>query len=74
MPQYVFLLKYSRIKRHQKQDTALQKKALEHNSYSLKSFRGGKRKSHELIVKNDKIVIPDGLQQQVVKKTLIRNA
>ena len=32
MPQYVFLLKYSKIERYQKQDTALQKKALEHDS------------------------------------------
>ena len=64
IPQYA---NYSRIERHQKQDTALQQKALEHDSYSLKSFCGGKRKSHELIVKNDKIVIPEGLQEQVVQ-------
>ena len=67
LPQYVFPLKYSRIERHQKQDAALQKKALEHPSYTLKLFCGGNRTAHKLIVKNNKIVVPKDLQQQVVQ-------
>ena len=55
MLQYVVLLKYSRIERHQKQDAAFQQKVFEHDSYSLKSFCGGKRNPHKLIVKNNKL-------------------
>ena len=51
--QYVFPLKYSRIERHQQKDAALQKKALTNDSYTLKTFRGGKTAPHKLIAKQN---------------------
>ena len=65
--QYVFPLKYSRIKHHQQKGAYLQKKALTNDSYTLKTFCGGKTTPHELIAKHDKIVISKDMQEQVVQ-------
>ena len=56
-----FPLTFSKIRNAQRSDAALLKLLQSNDAYSLKIFRGG-RKRCRLIVHNDKIVIPKTLQ------------
>ena len=61
-----FPLTFSKIHQAQLADTSLQRHALINDAYSLQTFRRG-GKNYELIVYQDKIVIPKILQQSTVE-------
>ena len=61
-----FPLTYKNIKHAQRHDHELLRSLEQKDTYSLKIFRGGGKK-RELIVYNDKIVIPKSLQRSTVE-------
>jgi hypothetical protein len=65
LPADSFPVKYRTIAKAQKKDAALLQKLLSHNNYREIPFRGGD-KTHDLICKNDKIVVPQPLQRRLV--------
>ena len=64
LPQGTFPLRYKIIDEYQKKDKELVA-ALEKGRYTAKTFRGG-GKEYLLLVKGDKIVIPEGLHKYVM--------
>jgi hypothetical protein len=65
LPADGFPVKYRTLAKAQKKDRALLRKLLSHNDYREIPFRGGD-KSHDLICKNEKIVVPEKLQRRPV--------
>ena len=61
-----FPLTFKHIHKVQRSDDKLLELLKSHDKYSLKIFRGG-GKHYELIVYQDKIVIPTNLQRRVVE-------
>jgi hypothetical protein len=65
LPESSFPVRYSDISKMQQNDEKLKKKLDSHRNYTESTFRGGD-KSHQLIRKNNRIVIPKPLQQRLV--------
>ena len=65
LPEDAFPLVFKQIMEAQRKDKSLLLKSKKDPNYRIKSFRGGGKKRN-LIVKDDKIVIPDGLQKRTV--------
>ena len=63
LPDDAFPLVFKQIMEAQQKDKALLKKLEQHSEYRIKSFRGGGKK-RSLIVKGDKIVIPQSLTKR----------
>ena len=61
----IFPINYSLLDKYQRKDKALLSK-LENPSYTLHPFHGGDKHPVKLICRNEKIVVPAGLQKQVV--------
>ena len=66
LPEHSFPLTYKEIARSQNDDPALLQKVRTDSSYSIKIYRGG-GKNRELIVRDDKIVLPLSLQKRCVR-------
>ena len=67
LPANMYPLKFSTIARYQEQDKSLMEKLTHDNKYRLTSFHGGENKEIDLITKDEKIVIPEALQERIVQ-------
>jgi transposase InsO family protein len=65
-PEHLFPLTYKCIARYQNRDEALLNKVRTNPNFTVKIFRGG-GKTRELIVRHDKIVIPQLLRRRCVE-------
>jgi len=66
LPDDFFPLQYKLIQKEQQNDKTLMQKLKENPKYSIKTYRGGGKNRH-LVCKNNKIVLPDTLQERAVK-------
>jgi len=67
LPKNMYPLRFTNIKRCQEKDEKLQEKLQSNSSYSLQPYHGGEEKVIKLITKDDKIVIPEQLQERIVQ-------
>ena len=66
LPRSMYPLKFSTIEKYQLKDQKLQAKLRTDKRLQRQPFHGGEKEPIKLIVKEEKIVIPDKLQQRVV--------
>ena len=66
LPEHSFPLTYKEIAQGQNNDPDLLQKVRNDSSYSIKIYRGG-GKNRELIVRDDRIVLPSSLQKRCVR-------
>ena len=65
MPDSAYPIRYHNISKAQETDAKLQQKLVSHKDYTLNTFRGGD-KDHRLICRNNKICLPQALQNKTV--------
>ena len=65
LPEGSFPIKYAHIKKDQKQDQYLQNKLATNPDFTEIIFRGGE-KEHKLICQNNKIILPQSLQEKTI--------
>ena len=67
MPKSMYPLRFSIIAKYQKRDEKLQERLREDSRYRMTPFHGGENNEIKLITRDEKIVIPEELQDRIVE-------